>query len=158
MLNGRGGDEERELPTINAERLLASTDLAEQEMSGKAEEKDEFADITFPSGDAYETGAAPLAPSRQSAAVFRLIVQSPNPRDLIPEMKRLFSEEKVRERESSGRVMPGGVYFDGVTSVGSYAGLLGQIKKLGITKTYSNPSNGRSPEERARLIVWIQQI
>jgi DNA-directed RNA polymerase specialized sigma24 family protein len=150
--------QELEVPTINAERLLASSDLSEQEMSAKPEEKDEFADITFPSGDAYETGAAPLAPSRQSAAVFRLIVQSPNPRELIPEMKRLFSEDKVRERESSGRVMPGGVYFDGLTNVGAYPDLLGQIKKLGITKTYSNPANGRSPDERARLIVWIQQI
>lgn len=149
---------EQAAPEISADRLLASTDSAEQGMNPVPEENDEFANMDFPSGDSYETGAAPVAPSRQSAAVFRLIVQSPNPSDLIPSMRSLFQEKNVKERDSSGRVMPGGVYFDGITSVGAYPKILEAIEKLGKTKTYSNSSSNRKPDERARLIVWIQQI
>ena len=122
-----------------------------------AAEQDEFADMEFPSGDGAEYGTAPLAPSRQSATVYRLIVQSPAPQELIPHVRTLFAEKQVRERESSGRVMPGGVYFDGVTSVGAYPQILQAMQKLGQTKTYSS-GGAKNPNERARVIVWVQQI
>ena len=54
--------------------------------------------------------------------------------------------------------MPGGVYFDGLTSVGAYPQLLQEIQKMGTTKTYSNPEQTKNPAEKARLIVWVQQI
>ncbi len=145
------------LEEITADRLLASSEAAVDEDGGVAE-TDEFAGMEFPSGDTYETGSAPLAPSRQAAAVYRLIVQSPSPQDLIPQVRSLFAQKNVRERESSGRVMPGGVYFDGITSLGAYPELLKDIQKLGQTKTYSHPGQNRNPNERARVIVWVQQI
>jgi predicted DNA-binding protein (UPF0251 family) len=142
---------------ITAERLLASTDTADIETLESAE--DEFANVEFPSGDSYEVGTAPLAPSRQAAAVYRLIVQSTSPRDLIPEVRNLFAKRNVREREGSGRMMPGGVYFDGITSVGNYPSLVQEIRALGLeAKTYSNPGASKNPNERARVIVWVQQI
>lgn len=146
---------------ISADRLLASAeeeipaDNDEVSMLGKG---DEFAAVEFPSGDSYETGAAPLAPSRQNSAVFRLIVQSSSPRDLIPQVRSVFENKKVKERDSSGKLMPGGVYFDGLTDVGTYPEILEGIQKLGKTKTYANPGHRRNPAERARVIVWIQQI
>jgi predicted DNA-binding protein (UPF0251 family) len=140
---------------ITADRLLASSDSVEE--SGRAPEADEFADVEFPSGDTVETGTAPIAPSRQLATVYRLIVQSPSPQELIPHVRDLFAAKQVRERESSGRVMPGGVYFDGITSVGQYKQILFEMQKLGQTKTYSN-GGSRNPQERARVIVWVQQI
>jgi hypothetical protein len=145
-----------EMEEITTERLLASAEAYEAEIEAQA--NDEFANMEFPSGDAYEAGSAPLAPSRQAAAVYRLFVQSPAPRELIPHVRNLFAEKKVRERESSGRIMPGGVYFDGVTNLGTYPQILQEIKKLGQTKTYSHPGASRNPKERARVIVWVQQI
>ncbi len=144
------------LEGITADRLLASNDLVDVG-DGRAPENDEFADVEFPSGDSLEKGSAPVAPSRQSATVYRLIVQSPSPQDLIPHVRNLFASKQVRERESSGRVMPGGVYFDGITSVGKYPQILQEMQKLGQTKTYSN-GGSRNPNERARVIVWVQQI
>lgn len=145
-----------ELPAITTDRLLS---LGENDSEPVAAEEDEFANVEFPSGDAYEVGSAPIAPSRQSAAVYRLIVQSPSPQELIPHVRTLFAQKNVRERESSGRVMPGGVYFDGVTNVGSYPQIVTEIRKLGQTKTYSSsPGARRNPNERARVIVWLQQI
>lgn len=141
---------------ISTDRLLASSELSELETP--ATEPDEFADIEFPSGDAYELGSAPIAPSKQNAAVYRMIVQSPSPKDLVPKVRSLFAERNVKERESSGRAMPGGVYFDGVTNVGSFPHILSEIRKMGRTKTYSNPGLRKNPEERARVIVWVQQI
>lgn len=141
---------------ITADRLLAATD-APVDADGQLQENDEFADVDFPSGDTVESGTAPLAPSRQSATIYRLIVQSASPQELIPHVRTLFAEKQVRERESSGRVMPGGVYFDGVTSVGTYPQILREMQKLGQTKTYSN-GGSRNPNERARVIVWVQQI
>jgi type II secretory pathway pseudopilin PulG/predicted DNA-binding protein (UPF0251 family) len=147
-----------QLAAISADRLLATTDSQDLEAAMVTEE-DEFADVEFPSGDAYEVGTAPVAPSRQAAAVYRLIVQSASPRELIPEVRSLFARKNVRERESSGREMPGGVYFDGVTIVGNYPTIVKEIEKLGHTKTYSHPGAGRNnPNERARVIVWVQQI
>ena len=141
---------------ISTDRLIASSlDAAKQE---KNAEMDEFADVDFPSGDSYETGSAPIAPSKSQTAVYRLIVQSTSPRDLITPVRNVFESRNVKERELSGRVMPGGVYFDGVTSVSSYSHILGEIEKLGKTKTYSNSGNKHRPEERARVIVWVQQI
>jgi hypothetical protein len=87
-----------------------------------------------------------------------MIVQSPSPRDLIPQVRKLFMSRNVKERESSGRAMPGGVYFDGITTIGSYPEILREIEKLGNTKTYSNQGQKRNPTERARVIVWVQQI
>jgi hypothetical protein len=145
-----------DLRGITTDRLLAAAE-GESELAAPPE-KDEFADVEFPSGDGYEAGSAPLAPSRQSAAVYRLIVQSPSPQDLIPHVRSLFTQGNVRERENSGRTMPGGVYFDGITSVGAYPQLLNEIRTLGQTKTYSNPNASRNPNERARVIVWVQQI
>lgn len=143
---------------ITADRLLASSEELDAEPITPQEE-DEFANVDFPSGDAYEAGTAPLAPSRQAAAVYRLIVQSPSPKELIPQVRSLFAQKNVRERESSGREMPGGVYFDGVTSVGTYPLLVKEIQNLGQTKTYSShPGVSKNPNERARVIVWVQQI
>ena len=122
-----------------------------------AADGDEFADVDFPSGDGAEVATAPPAPSKQNAAIYRLIVQSPAPQELIPQVRTVFAEKQVRERDISGRVMPGGVYFDGITSVANYPEILHEMQKLGQTKTYSNGSN-RNPNERARVIVWVQQI
>lgn len=148
-----------DLPGITTDRLLASS---EGEENSAVAEADEFAGMEFPSGDGYEAGSAPVAPSRQGAAVYRLIVQSPSPQDLIPHVRALFVQKNVRERENSGRAMPGGVYFDGITSVGNYPQILHEIQNLGqigTTKTYSNPNAERRPaSERARVIVWVQQI
>ena len=153
---------EREVHVISADRLLASAEeesVADRELSS-IDEKDEFAQVDFPSGDFYESGAAPLAPSRQSAAVFRVIVQSSSPRDAIPQIRSVFEKMQVKERESSGKLMPGGVFFDGITDVGSYPSILKDIEDLKVGKTwhYSNVSQHRNPNERARLIVWVQQI
>lgn len=146
---------EPDLRGISADRLLASDNEGD---ASAAEAKDEFADVDFPSGDGYEAGSAPAAPSKQNAAVYRLIVQSPSPQDLIPHVRNIFAAKNVRERDNSGRAMPGGVYFDGITSVGTYPQILQQIQTMGQTKTYSNPNASRNPNERARVIVWVQQI
>lgn len=144
---------------ITTDRLLALTEAGalEADQMAAAPENDEFAEMEFPSGDSVEAGTAPVAPSRQTATVYRLIVQSPAPSELIPHVKTLFAEKNVRERDSSGRVMPGGVYFDGITSVGSYPLILQEMQKLGQTKTYST-GGSRNPNDRARVIVWVQQI
>ncbi|MGE3263441.1 MAG: hypothetical protein AB7K68_16810 [Bacteriovoracia bacterium] len=144
-----------DLRGITTDRLLASEG---ENDSSAATEKDEFAEMDFPSGDGYEAGASPVAPSKQNAAVYRLIVQSPSPQDLIPHVRSVFAQKNVRERDNSGRSMPGGVYFDGITSVGAYPQILQQIQGMGQTKTYSNPGASRNPNERARVIVWVQQI
>lgn len=151
-----------QLEEISTDRLLAVNNEPGEANSlvtsePLAQEGDEFAEMDFPSGDSVETGTAPIAPSRQSATVYRLIVQSPSPSELIPHVRTLFAEKNVRERDSSGRVMPGGVYFDGITSVGSYPLILKEMQKLGQTKTYSTGAS-RNPNERARVIVWVQQI
>jgi DNA-directed RNA polymerase specialized sigma24 family protein len=150
---------EPEVETITADRLIASKDLNETE-SNLPEMKDEFSGIEFPSGDAYEAGSAPLAPSRQNAAVYRLIVQSASPKEMIPVMRQLFATKKIRERESSGRAMPGGVYFDALTTQGDYQHLLKAVqglKQVGKTRTYGN-TGSQNPNERARVIIWVQQI
>ncbi len=146
------------LAEITTDRLLASSENTEGENAAEAEAQDEFANMEFPSGDAFEAGTAPVAPSRQAAAVYRLIVQSASPQELIPQVRSLFAAKNVKERERSGEVMPGGVYFDGVTSVSNYPILVQEIQKLGQTKTYSHPGASRNPNERARVIVWVQQI
>lgn len=147
-----------ELEGVTAERLLASANAENADMPADTEE-DEFANVEFPSGDAYEAGSAPAAPSRQQAAVYRLIVQSPSPKEMIPYVRTLFAQKNVKERESSGKIMPGGVYFDGITSVGTYPQIVEEMAKLGVgTKTYSNPGQKNRPHERARVIVWVQQI
>ena len=146
-----------EIEGITTDRLLASTEQPAADFENAAV-SDEFADVDFPSGEAYEAGAAAVAPSRQSAAVYRLIVQSPAPADLIPQVRGLFAQKNVREREFSGRQMPGGVFFDGVTTVGTYPKILQEVEKLGTTKTYSVPGASKNPAERARVIVWVQQI
>jgi len=142
---------------ITADRVLASTGPAQPDFENAAV-SDEFADVDFPSGEAYEAGAAAVAPSRQTAAVYRLIVQSAAPAELIPQVRDLFAQKNVREREFSGRKMPGGVFFDGVTTVGAYPKVLQEVEKLGETKTYSVPGASKNPNERARVIVWVQQI
>lgn len=143
---------------ITTDRLLASADAMEAEAILKDKMgEDEFASYEFPSGDA-ETGAAPIAPSRLNAAVYRLIVQSPSVDDIIPQVKNLLSDASVKERDISGRKMPGGVYFDGITNEANYTKIRKAIEKLGFTKSYSTHATNRGPDERARLIVWIQQI
>lgn len=142
-----------DLGGITTDRLLASV---EAELTD-APVQDEFANTEFPSGDGYEPGSAPAAPSKQNTTIYRLIVQSPSPQDLIPHVRSLFSQKNVRERENSGRPMPGGVYFDGITSVGQYPQILREIQAMGQTKTYSTGAS-RNPNERARVIVWVQQI
>lgn len=144
-----------DLREITTDRLLASGESGTEK---PVPEQDEFADLDFPSGDSYEVGSAPAAPSKASTAVYRLIVQSPSPQDLIPHVHNLFAQKNVREREGSGREMPGGAFFDGITSVGAYPQILRELQGLGQTQTYSNPTNGRNPNERARVIVWVQQI
>lgn len=140
---------------ITADRLLASTEESGPEVVVEA---DEFANMEFPDGDSYEAGTAPLAPSRQAAAVYRLIVQSASPKELIPQVRLMLAQKNVREREGSGRNMPGGVFFDGVTNVGTYPLIVQEMQKLGQTKTYSHPGGSKNPNERARVIVWVQQI
>ena len=144
------------LPEISTDRLLASSTEKTEDASIVA--KDEFADMDFPPGDSYEMGSAPLAPSRQQAAVYRLIVQSPSPQDLIASVREILAKKNVKEREGSGKIMPRGVYFDGITDVGTYPKVLQEIQKLGETKAYSNPDKTRSSSEHARLIIWLQQI
>lgn len=158
IMNSPNSDAEVE-PEISAERVLASSASSSAEAEAGADVPEEtFSDQDFPSGDFYETGAAPVAPSRQNALVYRLIVQSSDPKDMAPKVRELFVDKNVKEREKSGQSLPGGVYFDGVTSVGTYPVLLEEIQKLGKTKTYNNPDGRRNPTERARVIVWIQQI
>lgn len=147
-----------EVSEITTDRLLASSEGAGEGESGMQEVEDEFANVEFPSGDSYEAGTAPLAPSRQSAAVYRLIVRSPTPQELIPHVRTLFAKKNVRERERSGTVMPGGVFFDGLTNVGTYPQLLQEIESRWPTATYSHPGPSKNPNERARVIVWVQQI
>jgi DNA-directed RNA polymerase specialized sigma24 family protein len=145
---------------ISADRLIASRDLETTEFNLPKVE-DEFSKFEFPSGDSYEVGSAPLAPSRQSAAVYRLIVQSPSPKDMIPAMKELFAQRQVRERELNGQAMPGGVYFDGITTQGDFPTLLKAIqefKQVGKTATYGDRPQFGSPKDRARVIIWVQQI
>jgi predicted DNA-binding protein (UPF0251 family) len=149
--------ESARLEEITTDRLLASAGEMQEE-EGSAPAEDEFANVEFPSGDSYEVGTAPVAPSRQAAAVYRLIVQSASPKELIPQVRSLFAQKNVKERESSGREMPGGVFFDGVTNVGNYPLIVKEIQKLGLTKTYSHPGSTKNPNERARVIVWVQQI
>ncbi|RZA08556.1 MAG: sigma-70 family RNA polymerase sigma factor [Proteobacteria bacterium] len=146
-----------EVEGLTADRLLASVGSPTPDFENAAV-SDEFADVDFPSGEAYEAGAAAVAPSREKAAVYRLIVQSAAPADLIPQVRNLFAQKNVREREFSGRKMPGGVFFDGVTNVGAYPNILKEVEKLGETKTYSVPGASKNPTERARVIVWVQQI
>lgn len=147
---------------ITADRLIASNEQSQSDSNLPNEMKDEFSGIDFPSGDSYEVGSAPLAPSRQNAAVYRLIVQSPSPKEMIPLMRELFAAKKMHERESSGRAMPGGVYFDAVTTQGDYQTLLKavqQLKQVGKTQTYGTTSaQNINPNERARVIIWVQQI
>jgi DNA-directed RNA polymerase specialized sigma24 family protein len=149
---------------ISADRLLASAEeenAADRDLATiNTSSGDEFAEVEFPSGDFYESGAAPLAPSRQSAAIFRVIVQSSSPKDLISPIREVFQKKKVKERESSGKLMPGGVFFDGLTDVGTYPEILKEIEglKLGKTRPFPNPGPNRSPSSQARVIVWIQQI
>lgn len=150
---------------ITAERLISAKDLSETE-ANLPKVQDEFSNLDFPSGDSYEIGSAPLAPSRQSAAVYRLIVQSPSPKEMIPLIRDLFAKRNVRERELSGRAMPGGVYFDGITTLGDYPTILKavrELKQVGETHTYGdNGLKYRVPStasnERARVIIWVQQI
>ena len=50
--------------------------------------------------------------------------------------------------------MPGGVYFDGVTSVGNYPQrILRDLQKLGQTKTYPHPGSGRA-DGNARVLSF----
>lgn len=151
---------EKELEEISTDRLLASTQPSSGVSTALPQEnvqEDEFANFEFPSGDA-EHGAAPVAPSRQNAAVYRLIVQSSSPRDLMPKIKQVLADASVKERELSGKVMASGVFFDGVTSEGRYVGIKKAIENLAVTKSYSTHPTSRDPNERARIIVWIQQI
>jgi hypothetical protein len=42
--------------------------------------------------------------------------------------------------------------------VGNYPLIVQEIEKLGQTKTYSHPGATKNPNDRARVIVWVQQI
>lgn len=160
------GAPEQSLPTkqeiISADRLIASKDSVESIAPPAAEVADDFSDYDFPSGDSVDFGSAPVAPSRQNANVYRLIVQSANPREMIPMMKEVFANRKVTERERSGNAMPGGVFFDGITTMKDYPTLLEDVrnlKQMGKTQSYGNANwQNRNPNERARVIIWVQQI
>ena len=122
------------------------------------ERNNEFAGMDFPSGHYYRRGSAPLAPSRKKSSIYRLIVQSENPRDMVPKIKSLFRDSKVVERARSGRRMPGGVYFDGVTTEANYRKIRSEISRMGPTATYLNQKRKRKLHEPARVIIWVQQI
>lgn len=138
---------ERKLAAIDAEAILA-----------KVEEADEFSDMEFPSGHHYRRGSAPLAPSRKKASIYRLIVQSESPSQIVPKIQSLLSKNEVKERDRSGAHMPGGVYFDGVTTEGNYVKLAEALRQLGPTRTYLNQRRKRKDWEAARVIIWVQQI
>lgn len=120
--------------------------------------EDEFTYAEFPSGDNHLEGSAPLAPSRKGGAIYRLIVQSENPRELIPKIRSLFVASNVAERDRSGSMMPGGVYFDGVTTEDDYSKIFSALSSIAPTKPYQNQKRKGRGDERARVIIWVQQI
>jgi DNA-directed RNA polymerase specialized sigma24 family protein len=120
--------------------------------------EDEFAYAEFPSGDNHLEGSAPVAPSRNGGAIYRLIVKSENPRELIPRIKTLFTEKNVTERDRSGSQMPGGVYFDAITTEDNYSNILTELSQIAPTKPYQNNRRKGRGDERARVIIWVQQI
>ena len=120
--------------------------------------EDEFAYADFPSGDNHLEGSAPLAPSRKGGAIYRLIVHSENPRELIPRIKNLFTQKKVTERDRSGSIMPGGIYFDAITTEDDYTKILSELSAVAPTKPYQNQKRKGRGDERARVIIWVQQI
>lgn len=144
---------------VSTDRLLASAGEGATPAAQLEEEfKDEFASEEFPMGEG-EMGQAPVAPSRQNSAIYRLILQSPNPQEIAEHMREVFASEQVRERNSSGRAVPGGVFFDGITTEAAFERIRAEAAKLGITQTYATHQPRRpASNERARVIVWIQQI
>ena len=120
--------------------------------------EDEFTYAEFPSGDNHLEGSAPLAPSRKGGAIYRLIIQSENPRELIPKIKSLFAASDVTERDRSGSMMPGGIYFDAVTTEADYAKIFSALSAIAPTKPYQNQKRKGRDDERARVIIWVQQI
>lgn len=120
--------------------------------------QDEFAYMDFPQGENHLEGSAPLAPSRKGGPIYRLIVQSENPKELAPRIRSLFVASNATERERSGSSMPGGVYFDAITTEEDYTRILSAISAMAPTKPYQNSGRRGHGAERARLIIWVQQI
>lgn len=147
-------------PVKKIAQLTGSSTMKKKPTLPTIFEEDPFSEVEFPSGHEYHRGAAPLAPSRRKGNIYRLIIQSANPKDLIPQMQRLFADANVSEREDSGREMPGGVYFDGITTEGEYNQIEAALKAMGKTRTFANRPQGRrvSSAAQARVIIWIQQI
>ncbi len=144
------------VPDSSVERKLALIDA--NSIRAKFEEADEFSEMEFPSGHHYRRGSAPPAPSRKEASIYRLIVQSESPSQIVSKIQSLLSKNEVKERDRSGAHMPGGVYFDGITTEGNYVKLAEQLRELGPTRTYLNQRRKRKAWERARVIIWVQQI
>lgn len=137
-------------------RSPASASITRQ--PGAAMEADEFAYMDFPEGENYLEGSAPLAPSRKGGPIYRLIVQSENPKEMIPKIKSLFIASNAMERDHSGSSMPGGVYFDAVTTEADYSKILNSLTAIAPTKLYQNQKNRGRAQDRARVIIWVQQI
>lgn len=120
--------------------------------------QDEFAYMDFPQGENHLEGSAPLAPSRRGGPIYRLIVQSENPKELVPKIRSLFLASNATERDRSGSAMPGGVYFDAITTEENYTRILSAISAIAPTKPYQNSMRRGQGSDRARLIIWVQQI
>jgi hypothetical protein len=142
---------------VSADRLLASTNNLDTALV-EPEFAEDFSNEEFPVGEGAEMGHAPAAPSRQNAAIYRMILQSPKPNEVAEGIRDIFSSEQVRERSSSGKSVPGGVYFDGITTEASVEKIRDAANKLGVTQTYATHENRRKPDEKARVIVWVQEI
>lgn len=148
-------------PVIKQAAIEAEKNIEAAKFEFQATQQDDpFSEVEFPSGHEYHRGAAPLAPSRRKGNIYRLIVQSANPKDLIPQVQELFATAEVNENKQSGKMMPGGVYFDGITTEAKYANMEAAIKAMGRTRTFANRPRGRrvSSDAQARVIIWIQQI
>ena len=113
----------------------------------------------FPLGPSYKKGAAHIAPSLQRKTIYRLIVQSENPKEMVPYIKSIFQETKVKEANRSGNAMPGGIYFDGVTQAKNYSKIHKALSRIAPTNAYLNKNKKRvRVNESARVIIWVQQI
>ncbi len=126
-------------------------------------EQDEFENIDFPSGHDYRPGTAPIAPSRRNAAVYRLIITSESPKKMIPTIRSLFAIAKVKEKSKSGELLPGGAFFDGITTEAQYQYIYKELQKHGKTSVYLSgrglsSRTKRRANQRTRVIIWVQQI
>ena len=123
-------------------------------------EKDrELVPEEFPLGPSYHKGTADKAPSLQRKTIYRLIMQSENPKEMVPYIKSIFQEAKVKEADRSGNAMPGGIYFDGFTQAKNYSRIYTSLNRIAPTNAYLNKNKKQiRANDKARVIIWVQQI